>query len=65
MTQIIKMILGYKGMNIPDLATKINSSRPNLSQKLKRDNFELKIIAAALDCELKITFIENSSGKEF
>lgn len=68
MTQIIKMILAYKSLNVSDLALKLNTSRPNMSQKLKRDNFsekELKEIAEALNCELKISFVDKETGKEF
>ena len=68
MTQIIKMILGYRDLSITDLADKLNTSRPNVSQKLKRDNFtekEMKQIADALGCDLKITFIDRATGKEF
>jgi DNA-binding Xre family transcriptional regulator len=64
----IKMILAYKEINISGLADKLNTSRPNLSQKFKRDNFsvkEMEEIAAALGCELKITFIDRKTGKEF
>ena len=68
MTKLIKMILGYRGMMISDLAKKLGTSRPNLSQKLTRDNFsesEMREIAKALDCDLKITFIDHETGKEF
>ena len=68
MTKLIKMILGYRGMMISDLAKKLGTSRPNLSQKLTRDNFsesEMREIAEALDCDLKITFIDHETGKEF
>ena len=68
MTQIIKMILGYRDLSITDLADKLNTSRPNVSQKLKRDNFtekEMQQIADALDCDLRITFIDRATGKEF
>lgn len=68
MTQIIKMILGYRDMNISDLADKLNTSRPNLSQKFKRDNFsekELTEIADALGCDLSIKFVDRETGKEF
>lgn len=66
--KIIKMILGYKDMNISTLAEKIGTSRPNMSQKMKRDNFsekELQEIAEALECDLKISFIDRETGKEF
>lgn len=66
--KIIKMILAYKDMKLSDLADKLNTSRPNLTQKMKRDNFsenELNEIASALECNLKITFTDKKSGKEF
>lgn len=66
--KIIKMILGYKDMNISTLAEKLGTSRPNMSQKMKRDNFsekELQEIAEALECDLKISFIDRETGKEF
>ncbi|MFW5651891.1 MAG: helix-turn-helix domain-containing protein [Acetivibrio ethanolgignens] len=62
------MILAYKEMNISSLADKLETSRPNLSQKFKRDNFsekEMQEIADALNCDLKINFVDRSTGKEF
>ena len=62
------MILAYKDMNISSLADKLNTSRPNLSQKFQRDNFsekELTEIANALNCDLKISFVDCESGKVF
>lgn len=38
-SRTIKMILAYKEMNISSLADKLETSRPNLSPKFKRDNF--------------------------
>ncbi len=41
-------------------------SLPNLSQKIKRDNFsekELQAIAKALDCELRIDFVDKATGE--
>lgn len=67
-SKTIRMILAYKDMNISSLADKLNTSRPNLSQKFQRDNFsekELLKIANALDCDLKISFIDRKSKKEF
>ena len=64
----IKMILAYKDMNISALAEKLNTSPPNLSQKMKRDNFsenELRETAEALDCDLNISFTDRETGKEF
>lgn len=67
-SKTIKMILAYKEMNISSLADKLKTSRPNLSQKFQRDNFsekELHQIANALDCDLKISFIDRETKKEF
>lgn len=67
-SKTIKMILTYREMNISSLANKLETSRPNLSQKFKRDNFsekELQEIADALNCDLKISFVDRSTGKEF
>lgn len=67
-SKTIKMILAYKEMNISSLADKLGTSRPNLSQKFKRDNFsekELQEIADALGCDLKISFIDRETGREF
>ncbi|MBD5499092.1 MAG: helix-turn-helix domain-containing protein [Lachnospiraceae bacterium] len=67
-SKIIKMILAYKDLNISSLAEKLETSRPNLSQKIKRDNFsekELQDIATALNCDLKIMFVDRDTGKEF
>ncbi|KSV57636.1 helix-turn-helix domain-containing protein [Acetivibrio ethanolgignens] len=67
-SKTIKMILVYKEMNISSLADKLETSRPNLSQKFKRDNFsekEMQEIADALNCDLKINFVDRSTGKEF
>lgn len=67
-TKTIKMILAYREMNISNLADKLETSRPNMSQKFKRDNFsekEMQEIADALDCDLKISFVDRKTGKEF
>ena len=60
--------MAYKDMNISNLADKLETSRPNMSQKFKRDNFsekELVEIAEALGCDLRITFVDRETGKEF
>ena len=67
-SKTIKMILAYRDMNISSLADKLETSRPNLSQKFKSDNFsekEMQEIADALGCDLKISFIDRESGREF
>lgn len=67
-SNLIKMVLGYKDMSIADLADKLSTSRPNISQKLKRNNFsekELRDIAEAVGCDLEIAFIDKVTGKRF
>lgn len=64
----LKAILAYKDSSAARLAEKLNCSQANISQKFKRDNFsekEMKEIADILDCDLKITFIDRATGKEF
>lgn len=53
--KIIKHTLVEKDLKVSDLATLLNTSPQNLSQKLKRDNFsekEMLQIAEALNLEL-------------
>lgn len=62
------MILAYRGMTATQLADKLGKSQHNFSQTLKKDNFreqDLQAIAEALGCELRITFIDKETGKEF
>lgn len=64
----IKMIIAYKGTSATETAKKIGKSQTNFTQMLSRDNFreqDLRDIAAALDCELKITWIDKETGKDF
>ena len=63
----IKVILGRRGMTLADLAEKTGQSRPNISNKMSRDNFsekELKEIAMILNCTFKLGFIMNDTGEE-
>jgi transcriptional regulator with XRE-family HTH domain len=63
----IKVILGRRGMTLSDLAEKTNQSRPNISNKISRDNFsekELKEIAEVLDCTFETVFKMNDTGEE-
>ena len=67
-SKIIKMIMGYKGIKNSDLAKRLNKSPSNLFQIFSRDNFrvrELEEIANALNCDIKITWVDRESGKEF
>lgn len=64
----LKALLAYKETNAARLAELLNCSQANISQKLKRDNFsekEMQQIADILNCDLKITFVDRESGKEF
>ena len=64
----IKAICAYRGMTVTALAEKIGKTQNNFVQILKRDNFresELEQIATALDCTLKIEFIDNKTDKPF
>lgn len=56
----IRIILGRKNMTLTDLAEKMNMSRQNLNNKMKRNNFsekEIADLANALEMKCKIVFI--------
>lgn len=62
----IKMLLAAKGMNMKGLAELLNTSQPNLSNKMKRENFsekELQEIAEALGAKVEINFILEDGTK--
>lgn len=64
----IKMIIAYRGTSATETARNIGKSQTNFTQMLSRDNFreqDLIAIADALGCELKITWIDKETGKEF
>ena len=53
-------------MSLSELADALNQSRQNLSNKMSRDNFsikDLKEIAAALGCELRVEFVSKCNGE--
>lgn len=63
----IAVILKRRGMTLAELAEKTKQSRPNISNKMSRDNFsekELKEIASVLDCTYKSVFKMNDTGEE-
>lgn len=67
-TKIIKMICGYREMPVSAIAEKLDKTTSNFYQMLKRDNFrekELELIADILNCDLKISFVDRETGKEF
>ena len=62
----IRLLAKRKGKSMGDIADLTNQSRQNLSNKMKRDNFtvaELQKIAAALDCSVAVTFVDNATGE--
>jgi len=63
----IKILLIEREMTLTELAKKLNTGQPNLSGKMKRDNFsekELKEIAEALNCDYEILFTTRDTGKQ-
>lgn len=66
--KIIKMICGFREVPVSDVAQKLNKTTSNFYQMMKRDNFrekELEQIADILNCDLKISFIDRETGREF
>ena len=62
----IRILAKRKGKTMGDIADLTEQSSQNLSNKMKRDNFtvaELQKIAAALDCSVTITFVDNATGE--
>lgn len=62
----IRILLKRKNVTITELSEKIGTTRQNLTNKLKRNNFnenDLKLIASTLGCTLSITFQDNESGE--
>ena len=62
----IRLLAKRKGKSMGDIADLTEQSRQNLSNKMKRDNFtvvELQKIAAALDCSVNITFVDDTTGE--
>ena len=67
MTEYIKLCcIKHNQMTITTLAEKTGQSQPNLTNKLKRNDFktsDLEKIAAALDANLEIRFIDKNTGQ--
>lgn len=56
----VKMLLVEKELTITELAQKLGTTQPNISGKMKRDNFsekELTDIANALGAKVEIHFV--------
>lgn len=63
----VKIILSRRNMTITDLATALETSRQNLTNKLARDNFhekEMIEISSKLNCSYKGLLIMNDTGEE-
>lgn len=66
MAKKLKMLMIEKDITISELAEKMNTSQPNLSNKLKRDNFsenELNQIAEVLNVKYEANFILEDGRK--
>ncbi|MFJ7951505.1 helix-turn-helix transcriptional regulator [Lysinibacillus sp. NPDC096418] len=66
MAKKIKMLMVEKDITLSDLAEKIGTSQPNLSNKIKRDNFsekELNQIAEVLDVKYEANFVLEDGRK--
>lgn len=64
----IKKVLIDKDMKQVELAEKLNISRASLGGLISRNKMgvdKLEDIATALNCELKISFIDKETGKEY
>lgn len=68
MTEQIRIMLVKRGnISESELARRLGISPQNLHNKMKRDNFtesDLREIAEALNCDLKIQFISRETGEE-
>lgn len=69
----VKIILSRKGMTIKELAERIeertgrNMSRQNMTQRLKRDNFQeqdMRMIAEILGCSFQLSIMEQTVEEE-
>lgn len=66
MTEKIKILLIKKGMTASQLAEKLETSQPNLSKKMKRDNFsekELLQIAEVAGVKFEAFFVLEDGTK--
>ncbi len=64
-SEIIKDRLKEIGMTQTELATKLNSTRQNFNNKMSRDNFTAKELAAISKIlEMKL-LVKDTAGKEY
>jgi transcriptional regulator with XRE-family HTH domain len=68
MAQKIRILLVKKdNISEAELARRLNTSPKNLNQKMKRDNFseeDLREIGDALNCDLKMIYVDRQTGEE-
>lgn len=58
-SKLLRHVLLEKGISARELARRLNTSGPNIAQKLGRDNWsvsDLAAIAAALGCGFSVSF---------
>ncbi len=63
----IKLIVDRRGLTHTQLAEAIGSSRQNFSNKMSRADLresEIRNIARALGCSLKVVFVFDDTGEE-
>lgn len=63
----IRLMVSRSGQTMYSIAESTGQTRQNFSNKLKRGDFkesELRAIAEAAGCELKISFADKNTGEE-
>ena len=63
----IRLMVSRSGQTMYSIAESTGQTRQNFSNKLKRGDFkesELRAIAEAAGCELKISFVYKNTGEE-
>jgi len=63
----IKVLLGRRGMTIGQLAARLGVTGPNISNKIRRDDFgekELREIAKVLECTYEAVFVMTDSQEK-
>lgn len=63
----IRIAVTRSGKTMYNIAESTGQTRQNFSNKLKKGDFresELRAIAEAVGCELKISFIDKTTGEE-
>jgi hypothetical protein len=64
----INMLLAARQMTVSELAERLKTKAPNLSNKFKRNNFtekDIKAIAKACNAKYSITFSLEDTGQQF